>query len=148
LRQERTKIADRFFLGGPLNIRGFQSRGIGPRSTSSAGTYKNDSLGGDLYFAAGFNLFTPLPFLRNYDALKTHFFWNGGFLLPVEPGTSNGQLLNKIASVTPSSTIGFGFTLSSDMCRAELNWVHPVTMYNTDILSTSKLQFGIGMSFL
>jgi outer membrane protein insertion porin family len=148
LRQERTKIADRFFLGGPLNIRGFQSRGIGPRSTSSAGTYKNDSLGGDLCFAAGFNLFTPFPFLRNYDALKTHFFWNGGFLLPVEPGTSNGQLLNKIASVTPSSTIGFGFTLRTDMCRAELNWVHPVTMYNTDILSTSKLQFGIGMSFL
>ena len=48
-------IADRFFLGGPLNIRGFEMRGLGPNSEHCA-------LGGLMYWAAGLHMYTPLPF--------------------------------------------------------------------------------------
>jgi outer membrane protein insertion porin family len=48
-------IADHFFLGGPLNVRGFEMRGLGPSSEGNA-------IGGQMYWAAGLHLYTPLPF--------------------------------------------------------------------------------------
>ena len=39
-------IADKFFLGGPLNVRGFDTRGLGPSSG-------NNALGGEMYWATG-----------------------------------------------------------------------------------------------
>ncbi|KAJ1933252.1 hypothetical protein EC988_009181, partial [Linderina pennispora] len=60
----RTPMADRFFLGGPTSVRGFEHRGIGPRDHS-------DALGGDVFYAAGVSLLTPLPLVRT-DALRGH----------------------------------------------------------------------------
>ena len=48
-------IADRFFVGGPLNVRGFEMRGLGPSS-------ENCALGGLTYWAAGLHLYSALPF--------------------------------------------------------------------------------------
>ena len=47
-------VADKFFLGGPLNLRGFDMRGVGPSSDGNA-------VGGTAYWAAGLHLYTPLP---------------------------------------------------------------------------------------
>ena len=35
-----TSIQDRFFIGGPLSVRGFHMRGIGPRSTGELLLYQ------------------------------------------------------------------------------------------------------------
>ena len=43
------------FPGGPLSVRGFDLRGIGPSSDGN-------SLGGSLYWASGLHLYAPLPF--------------------------------------------------------------------------------------
>ena len=43
-------IADKFFLGGPLNVRGFDTRGLGPSSG-------NNALGGTMYWATGIMYF-------------------------------------------------------------------------------------------
>jgi outer membrane protein insertion porin family len=68
-------ICDRFFLGGPHSVRGFEHRGIGPHSD-------NQSLGAQAYWAGGLHLFTPLPFRPGrggiVDDLRTHFFVNAG----------------------------------------------------------------------
>ncbi len=48
-------IADKFFLGGPLSLRGFEMRGVGPESDGN-------STGGSAYWAAAMHLYTPLPF--------------------------------------------------------------------------------------
>ena len=68
-------INDRFFLGGPHSVRGFDLRGIGPHSD-------NQSLGAQTYWAGGLHLFTPLPFRPGRggigDILRTHFFVNAG----------------------------------------------------------------------
>ena len=68
-------ICDRFFLGGPHTIRGFENRGIGPHSDGQA-------LGAQAYWAGGLHLFTPLPFRPGRggigDILRTHLFVNAG----------------------------------------------------------------------
>ncbi|RKO91707.1 surface antigen-domain-containing protein [Blyttiomyces helicus] len=74
-----TRINDRFFLGGPLTIRGFRQSGVGPQD-------KEDAIGGDAYWAAGVSLLTPLPYLVD-KPMKGHFFINGGSLAPIDPGT-------------------------------------------------------------
>ena len=47
-------VADKFFLGGPLNLRGFEMRGVGPASDGNA-------VGGTAYWAAGLHFYSPLP---------------------------------------------------------------------------------------
>ena len=64
-------ISDRFFLGGPLNVREFKMRGIGPQSDGAF-------TGADTYWAAAFLLYTPLPFRRSKggfgELFRSHFF--------------------------------------------------------------------------
>lgn len=73
----KISIADQFFLGGPLNLRGFAMRGCGPR-------YDGNSIGGGIYWAAALHVYTPLPFRpgRNSfgDLFRLHGFVNGGNL--------------------------------------------------------------------
>jgi len=73
----KISIADHFFLGGPLNLRGFDMRGCGPR-------YDGNSVGGEMYWAAALHVYTPLPFRpgRNSfgDLFRLHGFINGGNL--------------------------------------------------------------------
>ena len=68
-------IADNFFLGGPLNLRGFEMRGCGPREDGFA-------LGGNTYWAAAFHFYSPLPFRPGKnsfgDLFRLHGFVNGG----------------------------------------------------------------------
>ncbi|PSN40542.1 Sorting and assembly machinery component 50 [Blattella germanica] len=77
-------ICDNFFLGGPLTIRGFHTRGIGPHTDGN-------SLGGNAYWAGGLHLFTPLPFNPGKggfgDLFKTHVFVTTGSLGEVQPGS-------------------------------------------------------------
>ena len=67
-------------MGGPLSIRGFEPFGLGPKD-------QGFSLGGDVYWAGGLSLFTPLPFL-NDDTFKGHLFANTGHLIGMDRGSS------------------------------------------------------------
>lgn len=72
----KIKIADKFFLGGPLNLRGFEIRGCGPK-------FESDSIGGDLFWATGLHIYTPLPFSSTKpkslgSSFRLHGFLNAG----------------------------------------------------------------------
>lgn len=73
----KINIADNFFLGGPLNVRGFDMRGCGPR-------HHENAIGGEVYWAAALHVYTPLPFRPGRksfgDLFKLHGFINGGNL--------------------------------------------------------------------
>ncbi len=79
-RNEQITINDKYFLGGPLTMRGFVHRGVGP-------IVEDCSLGNDAYWLLGAHLYTPMPFLRNHKTLstwfKTHSFVNVGNLLSI-----------------------------------------------------------------
>jgi outer membrane protein insertion porin family len=68
-------MSDTYYLGGPLSLRGFQMRGVGPHS-------EGDALGSLAYWASGLHLFTPLPFRPGRggfgDLFKTHLFITAG----------------------------------------------------------------------
>lgn len=64
------RISDRFFLGGPMSVRGFNHKGIGPRaSPMDGGVAAGDSLGGDVSYhgAASVGFPCPLPLLAVRD---------------------------------------------------------------------------------
>lgn len=88
-KEKRITIADRCYLGGPLSIRGFETRGVGPHSDG-------DALGANAYWAAGIHLFTPLPFRPGKggfgELFRTHFFANTGNVGNLKIG-NNGQMI-------------------------------------------------------
>lgn len=48
---KRTCFSDRFSLGGPLSLRGFQHYGVGPRAPrEEGGCAEGDALGGDIKY--------------------------------------------------------------------------------------------------
>lgn len=70
-----TKIDTLFFLGGPLNLRGFE---IGGATPNLEGVPK----GSNIYWASAVHLWAPLPFSRYFggfgDYFRTHLFYNFG----------------------------------------------------------------------
>lgn len=98
----QSQINDRFFLGGPLTVRGFRHNGLGPKDGV-------DSLGGDAYCAAGLSLFTPLPYLVD-KPLKGHLFVNVGGLGAMQ---NCGCPLPLSSLYTPFLTSHIVFVISS-----------------------------------
>ncbi|KAL6259931.1 hypothetical protein P5V15_009841 [Pogonomyrmex californicus] len=141
----KISIADNFFLGGPLNLRGFDMRGCGPR-------YDGNSVGGEMYWAAALHIYTPLPFRpgRNSfgDLFRLHGFINGGNLSNFT--FAYGNLYNenmKIFTENVRCTIGGGIAMKlGNVARVELNLVTPLLFMRSDVLQ--QFQFGIGVQYL
>ncbi|KAL0099298.1 hypothetical protein PUN28_020102 [Cardiocondyla obscurior] len=136
----KMSIADHFFLGGPLNLRGFDIRGCGPR-------YDGNSVGGEMYWAAAFHAYTPLPFRPNDKNFKLHGFINGGNLSNFT--FAYGNLYNqnmKIFTENVRCAVGGGIAVSLGSARIELNLVSPLLFVRSDVLQ--QFQFGIGIQYL
>ncbi|CAF1091084.1 unnamed protein product [Brachionus calyciflorus] len=141
---EKISIIDKFFLGGPLSLRGFTNRGAGPQSEEC-------SLGNDAYWIAGAHLYTPLPFLHKntkLNWLKTHSFVNIGNILSlnqikqvINDQNVNNLINNTRLSVGTGLVIGFG-----NIARLELNYVWPLWKLNSDKV-LNGMQFGVGINF-
>ncbi|OLY81784.1 SAM50-like protein [Smittium mucronatum] len=80
---KNTNVSDRFFLGGPMSIRGFQYRGLGPVDGK-------DSLGGDLMGMASISLFSRLPFVKSRNLLG-QLFANAGSIAVVFSAVASVQ---------------------------------------------------------
>ena len=141
---EGTAINDRFFVGGPLSIRGFQMKGIGPR-------IKEASLGADACWAAGLHLYTPLPFRPGRggfgDLFRLHFFANAGNAQNMRLTSYNSNELNKMVKEARWS-YGLGIMMMiGGIARLEVNYCIPKNAKTSDGIKPG-LQVGIGMSFL
>ncbi|XP_054157911.1 sorting and assembly machinery component 50 homolog [Oppia nitens] len=140
-----TCINDRFFIGGPLTLRGYQLNGVGPHSDGNA-------LGANTYWTAGLHVYTPLPFRPGSgsgfgDYFRTHLFANAGnigdFSFTDDQYKNIGLLLNRLRY-----SVGAGIVLSiGHMARFELNYCLPFGQQSGDQL-TPGLQFGLGVSFI
>ncbi|KAI7818690.1 surface antigen-domain-containing protein [Gamsiella multidivaricata] len=139
LNGKKSKISDRFFLGGPMSVRGFKSNGLGPREGE-------DSLGGDAYMSAGLSLLTPFPGLASRDSFKAHFFANAGTLVGIEPGQSALKTVEDLTKA-PSVSVGAGIVYRHPQVRIELNFALPLMATKTDAISRGW-QLGLGISFL
>lgn len=141
----KISIADHFFLGGPLNIRGFDMRGCGPR-------YDGNAVGGEVYWAAALHVYTPLPFRpgRNSfgDLFRLHGFINGGNLSNFTFKYGNLYKENmKLFTENVRCAVGGGLAMKlGSIARLELNLIAPLLFMRSDVLQ--QLQFGIGIQYL
>jgi len=137
-------IADHFFLGGPLSVRGFDIRGIGPSSDGN-------SLGGSLYWASGLHMYAPLPFKPGKggigDLFKTHMFVTAG---NIGNFWLSGQVGKDWEQVTQNFRLSYGLGIAvklGGIARIELNYCLPVKASRGD-KPAPGLQFGVGVHFL
>lgn len=130
----KTFILDRFFMGGPNDVRSFTLNGLGPK------LYGN-SLGGDLFLNGGISLISKIPYTPTESNFKWHNFINYGNL-QLYDRSKPFQGINQF-----SVSCGFGILYNHPMARFELNFVLPLLAHQRD--TTRKgLQYGIGVSFL
>ncbi|XP_014663333.1 PREDICTED: sorting and assembly machinery component 50 homolog A-like [Priapulus caudatus] len=143
-REHGPRICDRYFLGGPLTLRGFQMRGAGPSSDG-------DALGSTSYCAGGLHLYTPLPFRPGKggfgDLFRTHLFINAASPDPFKAGHGAEETMQHLAAQLRWA-YGAGIVLClGNIARLELNYCIPVAFQPTDKLNRG-FQFGIGLNFL
>jgi len=136
---EKSRINDRFFLGGPTDIRGFNIGGLGPRDG-------NDSVGGDVYAAFSSNLLFPLPRTGADSPLRFQVFANGGRLLALKEKGVYSTIAG-LADGLPSLAAGVGVVYAHPVARFELNFSLPLVVRVGED-KRKGLQFGVGISFL
>ena len=125
---------DRFQMGGPTSVRGFDLNSIGPKD-------QRDSLGGDLMLEAGANLSFPIaPSLVHM--VRGHVFANGGML-------GVGMPVSRFLRETPPNvSVGAGLLVKmGPSARIELNLAYPLC--NPSGRAAARgIQLVIGLEFL
>lgn len=133
-------IADKFFLGGPINVRGFEQRGLGPHCDGN-------SIGGQIFWASGIHLYGALPFVQRggfADLFRTHLFATAGN--NIEQDDEIKKIDDVLRDFRFSYGLGIAFKLGG-IARIELNYCVPVKSQRGDKLAPG-LQLGVGVNFL
>jgi len=136
-------INDKFFLGGPLNLRGFQHFGIGPQN-------RKRPLGGTSMWLSGLHLYFPLPLIKASwkNLFRVHAFVNAGNIVETNDNVNiyDYKMLNALTNNIRVS-YGAGFIMKlGDSAKIELNYVLPFKSQDSDLIDDG-IQFGIGFSF-
>ena len=133
-------ISDRFFVGGPMQLRGFLPAGIGPRTKSSGVSPGGDSLGGSMFYTASVAAsVAPGGMLAEYG-VRLFSFANAGTLV----GTTEGVPLQTILNSTRTA-VGAGISAATPMGRCEATYAWPLRYGPRD--ARRNLQFGFGFHF-
>ncbi|KAG2736556.1 hypothetical protein G9P44_000646 [Scheffersomyces stipitis] len=134
-----TSVLDRFYIGGPNDVRSFTLNGLGPKDY-------NSSIGGDMFINGGLSFISKIPRVSSESNFKLHNFVNFGKLVPMDK--SAGFVRNFKSVVGDFSlSYGFGILYNHPMARFELNFVLPLVVHDRDYVRKG-LQYGIGVSFL
>ncbi|KAI7868914.1 surface antigen-domain-containing protein [Spinellus fusiger] len=153
LSESSVNVSDRFYVGGPLSVRGFKSGGIGPR-------HGNDAVGGDVYWEAGISVMSTVPGAVHWP-VRLHGFVNAGnliewsksksctkrsVLMRVDLDMPVGDTLKALRN-SPCTSAGVGLLFQYGTARAEVNLCMPMTYTATD-RPMPGLQLGVGLDFL
>lgn len=139
-------ICEKFFLGGPLSLRGFKSNGVGPSAADPNEPDTKYALGSAAYWLAGVHLYSPLPFLGYksqtadiiYKCIKLHAFFNAGSASPT---------VKELPNSTIRSSVGAGIAVQAGpRIRLELNFAHPLSSAQCDSVKRG-VDLGFGISF-
>jgi len=151
----RSRINDRFQLGGPTDVRGFRLSGLGPRDGP-------DAVGGDVFAAGGASLLFPLPKTGKDTPLRLQAFVNGGRLLALndvggekQEGSGSGQdvansvksTIRELGNGLPSCAAGLGLVYAHPVARFELNFSLPLVLRKGEE-GRKGVSFGVGIDFL
>lgn len=143
LSDEEINVADAFYLGGPVSLRGFDIRAVGPKQD-------DNYVGANMYWAAAVHVFSPLPFRPATgglgDLFRLHTFLNCGNI--GQFNFSDPQAFFNKQQEEMRLAVGLGIAVKlGSMARAELNYCFPLKAGGTDG-KVEGVQFGIGIDFL
>jgi outer membrane protein assembly factor BamA len=146
-------LADRFYVGGPGQLRGFLPSGIGPRSVDAGGSSVpgGDSLGGDLFYTSTLAVSAPLPTyfaaLRRNGA-RLFGFANAGTCVvsSASPliGMDSPESWCRILSSTRLA-VGGGISAGLPLGRFEATYAVPLRYGPRD--ARRSVQFGLSATF-
>lgn len=139
---QKPTVVDKFFLGGPLMLRGFQPFHAGPHVEGCA-------TGGNCYYVGALHCYTLVPFLPAdssiSNVLRLQTFINAGSVGDV---STVHQLRPFLSSTTVRCSYGFGLVLAfAQAARLELNYVVPLQAQPGDVLGTRKCAFAFGVTY-
>jgi len=144
LRNNKTHcIMDRYTLGGPTSLRGFEMAGVGPHSDGNA-------LGSEMFWAAALHAYCPLPLLPREgsfsDKFRLHAFVNTGNIGDfVMTDDHKKNLETLIKDMRLSYGAGLAMSLGG-FARVELNYCIPLLLQRGD-RPNQGLQFGVAADF-
>lgn len=134
-------ISDRFFVGGPMQLRGFLPAGIGPRAKTGGSTSPGgDALGGKFFYTGTIAASLAPPGVLSEYGVRMFCFCNAGTLV----GTLDGVPLSAIVNSTRVSA-GAGISAATPMGRVEATYALPLRYGPRD--ARRNLQFGFGFNF-
>uniref|UniRef100_A0A2P2HZM2 Sorting and assembly machinery component 50 homolog A-like n=1 Tax=Hirondellea gigas TaxID=1518452 RepID=A0A2P2HZM2_9CRUS len=143
LNSKGTSICDRFVMGGPMTMRGFQLGGIGPHSDTCA-------VGAEAFWCGGVHLYTPLPLLTQgtfTDRFRVHMWANIG---NIGDWKMDGSAREKLATLVRDMRLSYGAGIAlnvAGLARVELNYCLPLLSKRGDKLQHG-VQFGIAADVL
>lgn len=140
------RISDRFFLGGPTSVRGFNHKGIGPRASPlDGGVAQGDALGGDVSYngTASVGFPVPLPLFAALG-LRGQFFANAGNLTTWDRVLDEKKWMKNLVDDTRVS-VGLGLVWGTRIGRLEANYSWILKSLGHDNLK--RAQLGLGLTF-
>lgn len=145
---QRPTLSDRFYVGGPMHLRGFLPAGIGPRTKSGGrSTPGGDALGGDFYYTA--TCMASISPRTGFEGIDHAIHaWGLRLFSFASAGTCIGVMSHTpLASVLRSSRATGGIGLASTALgpRMEISYAWPFRYGPAD--ARQQAQFGIGFSF-
>ncbi|XP_050438725.1 sorting and assembly machinery component 50 homolog isoform X2 [Adelges cooleyi] len=139
---KKPNIMDKFFLGGPMTLRGFQSRGVGSLNDDAvAGAMSYWIMAAHIYVKPMFGMESN----RINEALRLHLFCNAGNISFLGNNTKN-SVNNIFKNFRLSSGVGLVARLGNSI-RFEFNLCTPL-QYMTGDRIVDGFQFGVGAYFV
>ncbi len=130
---DEVRINDRYFLGGD-NLRGFESRGVGPRDSGT-----DDALGGNKFLSGTVEVNFPVGLPKELG-VSGAVFSDFGTLTDVD--ASGSQLLDE-ASLRASAGVGFAWRSPAGPFRIDFAW----PLVKEDFDKTEVFRFNFGTRF-
>lgn len=125
-------INDRFFVGGS-DLRGFESRGIGPRDGNG------DSLGGNRFFTGTAEVDFPVG-LPEEAGISGRVFTDIGYLSEIDDEPAAGERIDQ--SETVRVAVGLGVTWRSPFGPILLDYAFPIVRDDFDREQAFSFSFG------
>lgn len=137
-------MSDRFYLGGPLSLRGFNNYGIGSRVTPTAGGSQfGDPLGGISKSSLLFLLSVPIPLVSlAQNNGRAFMFINAGSI-----GSPNYWATKEKSNIfgSPRVSVGGGLSFAfGSAARIECTYTIPLLKNDNDIVK--PFQLGVSLS--
>jgi len=139
------RVFDHLFLGQET-IRGFDTRGIGPRVFNGAGTSNIAEAGGTTYFNGSAEVSAPLPLVSRDLGLRFNVFADAATLYGNDISTTDlgGQQIVG-SSMDWRASVGLGITWASPFGPLRVYYAEPVVKENFD--EVKKFGFGASTRF-